>query len=148
MNDPAVCEATFQAALTKYVRILEFQTTHVRGVGAESRKKIVKQLAAIKASQRATARLLGTSYETVARDRGKRVTNVTARKVNAQNAQVNQSGQSAGVTNVTAAQPTWFQTSADPTKEAKRVTDACARYIKILELEISERAGNPFLPAV
>jgi DNA methylase len=87
---------------------------------AEKRKKIAKRLAVLDASQRRTARLLGVGKDTIARDLEKR----GGAKAPASLKSANETGE---VSEVTGASAPWFQSDADPTREAKRETARAQR---------------------
>lgn len=84
-------------------------------IAIEQRKKLAKRLAAIQASQRATAKVLGVSDETVARDLGKRdATNVVMPPADSKTSLANNDTRATNV-----APDAWFEDEIDPAKAAK-----------------------------
>lgn len=100
-------------------------------IALDQRKKLSKRLASIEASQRATARVLGVDETTVRRDLDKRKDTPAA--ANAAEAALKVAKYSdiqpivgdyaahAAPADEPTCDPAWFNTEADPTKEAKRV---------------------------
>lgn len=84
----------------------------------EQRKEIAKLLQAAEASQRATAKVLGVDKETVARDLGTRGANAPPphQDSDKESQEIAASPVPGG-----ANAPAWFQSDADPTREAKRL---------------------------
>lgn len=91
-------------------------------IAIDQRKKLAKRLQAIEASQRATAKVLGVGKDTVARDLGERGAN--APPVTVGEIETPEIPQATGANAPQADQPendpAWFNTKADPSKDAKR----------------------------
>ncbi len=110
-------------AFLKTIDLSEFR------LALEQRKKLAKRLADIEASQRATARLLGVDKETIARDLEKRSSGANAPPTNPQSQkheEISEPEREVGAN----APPAWFQTDADPTRDAKRVVAKRERVAK------------------
>lgn len=109
-------------------------------LAVEQRKKLAKRLAAIQASQRATGRLLGVNKETIRDDLGLR----PPRNSGGNPPHVDElSAPSDEVADVSGGNPpAWFQSDADPTREAKRTTGNVAREADRAQLR-RERIAAP-----
>lgn len=101
----------------------------------EQRKEIARRLAALQASQRATARMLGVGEQTVARDLGKPRGAPNGATALEKTAPAQASDEQP------APHGAWFQSDADPTREAKRVTRNAER-----EVERAAKRARPSQP--
>jgi len=116
-------------------------------VAIDQRKKIAKRLEQLDASQRATARLLGVSEQTVARDLGKN----RGAPHGARSGKKANEIRELDTASAPHGAPAWFQTDADPSTEAKRVVRRDdARVVRAERVEVINAANEPLadLPPV